>query len=342
MRRNMKVWKEEVIAAKRKKAMPILSFPGAGLIGATVAELVRDGHLQAKCMESIAQKYDLGIAVSLMDLSVEAEAFGSPVHFSENEVPTVLHAIVHNDEEAEALKIPQAGDGRTGECIRGIREACELITDRPVFAGMIGPYSLAGRLLDMTEIMILCYEEPELVKKVLDKATDFLCGYAEAFKAAGACGVIMAEPAAGLLSPRLMEEFSTPYVSRICERAEDDHFMIMYHNCGNTVPLMNQIKAVDAGAYSFGNAIDLMEALKVIPQDRIVIGNIDPAGVLKNGNPETIRTETLHLLERCGMYPNFVIASGCDIPPQTSFENMDAFVAAVEEFYREQEGGRFL
>ena len=333
MRRNMNTWKEEVIAQNKKKAMPILSFPGARIIGATVEELVKDGHLQAKCMESIAKKYDMGMALSLMGLSVEAEAFGSPVHYSEDEVPTVLDAIVHDEDEAENLKIPKVGEGRTGECVKGIKEACELITDRPVFAGIIGPYSLTGRLLDMTEIMILCYEEPEMVKTVLEKVTTFLCEYAKAFKEAGANGVAMAEPAAGLLSPNLMEEFSTPYVNKIREAVEDEHFMVMYHNCGNVVPLMEQVKNVDAQSYSFGNAIDIEKALEVIPSDRIVIGNIDPAGVLRNGTPEIIREETLKLMKRCTQYPNFVIASGCDIPPLTPFENIDAFFAAVEEFY---------
>lgn len=333
MKRDMRAWKEEIIRQNKKKPMPILSFPGAGIIGATVEELVKDGHLQAQCMAEIARKYDMGIAVSLMDLSVEAEAFGSPVLYCEDEVPTVTEAIVHDEEEADTLKIPKVGDGRTGECVKGIREACERITDRPVFAGIIGPYSLAGRLLDMTEIMILCYEEPEMVETVLEKTAEFLCEYAKAFKEAGANGVVMAEPAAGLLSPNLIEEFSTPYVNKIREAVEDDHFMVMYHNCGNVVPLMEQIKNIDAQAYSFGNAIDIEKTLQIIPQDRIVIGNIDPAGVLRNGTPQIVRKETLQLLERCAKYPNFVIASGCDIPPVTPFENIDAFFETVEEFY---------
>ena len=107
MERNMRLWLRDQISAKTKKAMPVLSFPGGRLIGVSVEELVKDGHLQAMCMKSIAEKYPrMGIAVSLMDLSVEAEA----------------------------LRIPAVGEGRTGECIRGIREACEQITDRPVFA----------------------------------------------------------------------------------------------------------------------------------------------------------------------------------------------------------------
>ena len=333
MKTDMKKWMQDCINAPTKKAMPILSFPGIQLTGHTVDEMVRSGHLQAVCMEAIARKFNTAAAFSLMDLSVEAEAFGSTIHYSGDEVPTVTAALIHDEEEAEALQIPDVGAGRTGECVSGIREVSSLITDRPVLAGIIGPYSLAGRLLDMTEIMILCYEEPEMVETVLDKATEFLVKYAQAFKDAGANGIAIAEPAAGLLSPGLIEVFSTPYVKRICEAVEDDSFMVLYHNCGNVIPLLENIKEIGAGGYSFGNAVDLEETLKVIPEDNIVIGNIDPAGIIRNGTPEQIRKETLSLMERCCKYPNFVIASGCDIPPMTPLENIEAFFQAVEEFY---------
>ncbi|MDE6945393.1 MAG: uroporphyrinogen decarboxylase family protein [Lachnospiraceae bacterium] len=333
MKTDMKKWMQDCINAPTKKALPILSFPGIQLTGHTVDEIVRSGHLQAVCMEAIARKFDTAAAFSLMDLSVEAEAFGSPIHYSGDEVPTVTAALIRDEEEAEALQVPDVGAGRTGECVSGIREVSSLITDRPVLAGMIGPYSLAGRLLDMTEIMILCYEEPEMVETVLEKATEFLVKYAQAFKDAGANGIAIAEPAAGLLSPGLIEAFSTPYVKRICEAVEDDSFMVLYHNCGNVIPLLENIKEIGAGGYSFGNAVDLEEALKVIPEDSIVIGNIDPAGIIRNGTPEQIRKETLSLMERCCKYPNFVIASGCDIPPMTPLKNIEAFFQAVEEFY---------
>lgn len=246
MKRNMKQWQAEQIASAEKKAMPIFSFPGGRLIGVTVEELVKDGHLQALCMESIAKKYpQMGIALSLMDLSVEAEAFGAKVMYSEDEVPTMHGALIETEEQAEALQVPPVGAGRTGECVKGIKEACELITDRPVLAGLIGPYSLAGRLLDMTEIMILCYEDPDMVTTVLEKVTGFLISYAKALKQAGANGILLAEPAAGLLSPALIREFSTPYVKQIREAVEDQTFLVMYHNCGNVVPQMNQIREVD-------------------------------------------------------------------------------------------------
>ncbi len=336
MKRNMKQWKEELIAASVKKAMPVFSFPGGRLIGVTVEQLVKDGHLQALCMEKIAEKYpQMGIALSLMDLSVEAEAFGAEVKYSEDEVPTMHGALIETEEEAQALVIPPVGAGRTGECVEGIRQAARTITDRPVMAGLIGPYSLAGRLLDMTEIMILCYEEPDMVQTVLEKVTDFLVEYAKAFKEAGANGILLAEPAAGLLSPSLIEEFSTPYVRKIIDAVEDENFLVIYHNCGNVEPLLPQMIQVNASAYSFGNAIDIEKALQALPADRLIIGNIDPAGILRNGTVDMVRRETAGLLKRCSKYPNFVIASGCDVPPLTPFENMDAFFDTVEKFYQE-------
>lgn len=331
---NMKQWVKDYIEAPVKKAMPILSFPGTQIIGHTVEELVCDGHLQALCMEAIAKRYpDMGAAVSLMDLSVEAEAFGAEVRYSEDEIPTMHGALITSEEEAEALQVPAVGAGRSGECVKGIKEAKERIKDRPVLAGIIGPYSLAGRLLDMTEIMILCYEEPEMVETVLEKATAFLVEYAKAFKEAGADGIVMAEPAAGLLSPNLIEEFSNPYVQKIREAVEDDSFLVMYHNCGNITPLMGKIADLQMQAYSVGNAIDMEEAMKGLQEDSIVIGNIDPAGVIRNGSPETVKKETKELMERLHQYKNFVISSGCDIPPMTPLENVDAFFEAVKEFY---------
>jgi len=169
---------------------------------------------------------------------------------------------------------------------------------------------------------------------VLEKATLFLIEYAKAFKEAGANGIVMAEPAAGLLSPSLIKEFSNPYVKRVQEAVEDENFLFFYHNCGTVAPLMKEMEELPVHAYSFGNAIDLEDMLKSLPSDRIIIGNIDPAGVLRNGTPEMVVQETKALLEKCSKYPNFVLASGCDIPPQTPMENLEAFFRTAEDFYK--------
>ena len=314
------------------KAMPILSWPGVRLIGKSVGELVRSGALQAQCMRAVAERWDTLASVSLMDLSVEAEAFGSPVRFSADEVPTVTAPIIGEGDDPGTLAVPHVGAGRTGEYIATIANARKLI-ERPIFAGSIGPFSLAGRLLDISEIMVLCYEEPALVHAVLEKATAFLIEYNGALRDAGADGLVMAEPAAGLLSPALIAEFSTPYVCKIIQAVETDEFSVIYHNCGNTIPLIGSILETGASAFHFGNAIDLPAMLKLVPASIPVFGNVDPAGQFRNGTPASIRGATLHLLEQCSKHGNFILSSGCDIPPSAKLENIDAFFSAAEEFY---------
>lgn len=334
MKRDMKAWLEELKAAPAKKAMPVLSFPAIQLMGVSVKELISDSDLQAKGMALVAQRVDSAASVSLMDLSVEAECFGAQIRVSDEEVPTVVGQVVSTEEEAQALAIPEVGACRTGLYLDAIKKAAGLITDRPVFAGVIGPFSLAARLLDVTEVMIDCYEEPDMVHIVLDKVTQFLCAYCQAYKEAGANGVVLAEPVAGLLSPALAEEFSGPYVKRIVDAVQDDSFLVIYHNCGgSTIQQINSILATGSAAYHFGNAIDMAEMMTHIPAGTVAMGNVDPAGEFRNGTPDSIRAATLAVMDACCKYPNFVISSGCDIPPLSRWENIDAFFAAVREYY---------
>ena len=238
--------------------------------------------------------------------------------------------------EAEALAIPPVGAARSGVYIDAVAKAVQGIHDRPVLAGMIGPFSLAARLLDVTAVMFDCYDEPDMVHTVLEKATEFLVEYARAYKAVGANGILLAEPVAGLLSPKLEAEFSSPYVKKIVDAVQDEEFLLIYHNCGDNTPAMvPSILSTGAAAYHFGNSIDMADMLEKFPGDILVMGNVDPAGQFRLGTPDSVRSATLAIMEKCCVHPNFLISSGCDIPPATSWGNIDAFFRAVEEFYDE-------
>ena len=332
---DMKSWLNQMVTSPSKKAMPILSFPCVSLMGITVAELIGDPELTARGMALVASRCDTAASVSMMDLSVEAEAFGAQVRVSGDEVPTITGALIRTPEDAEALSIPPVGAGRTGRYLEAIGLACGKITDRPVFAGVIGPFSLAGRLMDISQAMINCYEEPEMVHAILRKTTEFLIAYCNAYKQTGAGGVVIAEPLTGLLSPGLAGEFSAPYVRRLVAAVQTEEFLVIYHNCGNhTARMLDAILSSGAAGYHFGNAVDMRDILVQMPDGVLTMGNIDPAGQFKNGTPESIRCETLSLMKDCCPgHPHFVISSGCDIPPASRWENIDAFFAAVKEYY---------
>lgn len=342
MKRNMNSWMQDMLNAPQKKATPILSFPSIQLMDITVRDLIFSSDMQAQGMKAVADRTpDAGLAVSLMDLSVEAECFGAEIRIADDEVPTVSRCVIPVDadedermETAEKMEVPAVGAGRTNIYIGAIEKAVEMITDRPVFAGVIGPFSLAGRLLDVTSSMVYCYDEPDMVHVVLEKATAFIIQYILAYKNVGANGVMIAEPLAGLLSPSLAQEFSGDYCKKIVDAVQDESFAVIYHNCGDTAGMtLDSILSCGAAAYHFGNAVDIAKVLDEVPADIVCMGNVDPAREFRNGTTESIRKATMDLMEVCCKHPNFVISSGCDIPPLSSWENIDAFYAAVREFY---------
>lgn len=336
MKRNMKEWMKNALESERKKPIPILGFPIASKMGLTVTELLADPETQAKGMELLSKEVDCWAALTYMDLSVEAEAFGCEVDFADDEVPNVLNAVVKTRADAEALAVPEVGAGRTQIYIDGCAKAVDLVTEKPLLAGCIGPFSLAGRIMDIGELIMNCKKDPETVHILLEKCTEFIIKYVKAYKAAGANGVAMAEPLAGLMKPSMLKEFSSDYVKRIVDEVQDDFFCVVYHNCGNsTIKSVNEIVYCGASAYHFGNAIDMGKMMELMPENIIAMGNVDPAVELCNGTPESVRQATLEVMEKCCSHKNFIISSGCDIPAHSPWENLYAFFDAVEEYYNE-------
>ncbi len=330
MKTDMARWRRAVVESNAVVAIPVMTYPGLALAGETLTGLIGDGEVQARCVKALAARYPSAAAVTVMDLSMEAEAFGSAIRFSDTEVPTVTGHVVVTLDDARALPVPAIGAARTGVPLKAAEILAREIDDRPVFGGIIGPVSLTCRLMEMTPMMMAMRRSPETLSTVLGKATEFLSSFAKAFKAAGANGVVIAEPVAGLLSPKQCDEYSSRWVKAIVDAVQDEGFLVVLHNCGSTVPLVPSMVSTGAGAFHFGNAVAMTEILPQIPPDRLACGNINPSGTFRIGTPEQMEAEVSELLASMEPYPNFVLSSGCDIPPGTPVENVDAFFRALE------------
>ena len=209
--------------------------------------------------------------------------------------------------------------------------------EKTVFGGVCGPYSLAGRLMDVSEIMMQCIMDPKLVHLVLQKVTTFLKQYIQAYKDVGASGVILAEPLAGLLSPTMVQEFSSSYIKEITEELQDDTFTVIYHNCGpNTVQSLPEILSSDCGAWHFGNAVSLEKILEQVPADCLIMGNLDPVGCFCGCSADELEQKERALLKECGAYSNFVLSTGCDLPPKAKWENIQRFFKTLEQVNSER------
>ncbi|WP_300704880.1 uroporphyrinogen decarboxylase family protein [Bacteroides sp.] len=329
---NMKEWASGIIANPKRIAIPIMTHPGIELCGYTVKQAVTSGEIHAEAIRRLNEVYPAAACTVIMDLTVEAEAFGAEVVFTDNEVPNVVGRLVSDWASIEALEVPSIEAGRVPEYLKANRLAAEDITDKPIFGGCIGPFSLAGRLFDMSEMMMALYMEPDMMRLLLEKCTAFILRYLRAMKETGVNGVIIAEPAAGLVSNEDCSAFSSFYISKIVEELQDEHFMIILHNCGNTGHCTAAMVETKAAGLHFGNKIDMVAAVKECPADMLAMGNIDPVGIFKQASAGKVKEETLALLRNTAKFSNFVLSSGCDVPPEVPMQNIVAFYEALQEY----------
>jgi uroporphyrinogen decarboxylase len=334
---NINSWVSQQISNKERIAIPIMTHPGIELIGKKVKDAVQNGEVHALAIKRLNEVYPVAAKTVIMDLTLEAEAFGCQIEFQENDMPHILGRLVSNAEDIENLKVPELSAGRVAEYIKANRLTVESTKDKPVFAGVIGPFSLAGRLYDMSEIMVACYMEPEAITNLLEKCTSFILKYCLELKNIGCSGVVIAEPAAGLLSNEDCQHFSSEYVKKIVDAVQDDTFLVILHNCGNQGHCTDAMLNSGANAFHFGNAIDMVETLKNCPKDKLIMGNVDPVGVMKMSSAKEVKAFVIDLLNKTSEFDNFVLSTGCDLPPHVPSENISAFFEALDDYNKVKE-----
>lgn len=329
---NMTAWANDLIKGPHRVAIPIMTHPGIEMINEKIINALQNGEIHALAIEKLNEVYPVAAKTVIMDLTLEAEAFGCNIEFQEDEMPHILGRLVTNAQEIEALRVPEITEGRVPHYILANKLTVESTTGKPVFAGVIGPFSLAGRLFDVSEIMMACYIEPDVIHLLLNKCTMFIINYCKALKNAGCAGVLVAEPAAGLLSNDDCLMFSSEYVKMIVDAVQDEYFTVILHNCGNSGHCNQATLYTGANAYHFGNAIDMVETLDYFPKDKLILGNVDPVGILKQSTPNEIKYYVTNLLKKTANYKNFILSTGCDLPPHVPAINIEAFFEALTEY----------
>jgi len=326
---NMDEWAAGIMADKKQHCLPLLYYPFCRAAGYSVIETLKDtdGSRMADVMKLIAERYPhiLGVMTG-MDLSMDSEAFGCNVSFEENKVPTVSSCFnISTVEEADMLTVPDPHAGRLDIHYDAVRIASSCI-DKPVFGDMMGPFSLAANIINFGDAMVMTARQPEVLHAILNKTTQHLINRAMEYKLSGANGVIIAEPTAGLLSPKMGKSLSSVYVRMITEAVQDESFHVILHNCGNTKRSLTHMYEAGCKGYHFGNMVDIAQICKEMPDDVLILGNLDPY-YLAVKSPEEIVSLGKTILEAAGEFPNFVFSTGCDVPVNARIENLDTMLS---------------
>ena len=313
----------------KHSVIPLVGVAGTQLTKHSVKENLLDSNIQFETLKRYYEEFKPDGVFTFMDLTVEAEALGLEIKMPDDDTPSVLEHSVKNSEQLEKFKSNYKGiSGRMPLFIDLVKKLNENF-DTSIGAYVIGPFTLAGELNGVNDLLINTIMNPELVVEMLNFSIDVISDYANELYKAGADTVCILEPTAAMLAPEQYEEFSLVQFKKIHENVGKKPLML--HICGNTNHLIEGMSKSGACGLSLDSAVDMANAIDTIPSDMKLIGNLDTVEVFLNGDIDLVSGEAEKLLKVMENHPNFVLSSGCDLPLATPFENIRALIEAVRK-----------
>lgn len=324
-------------ADNQRLVMPLVGFPGCDILGVSIKVAQQNHGMHYGCIETLVYQLKPDAAFMIMDLSVEANALGLPVRFPVHEFSSVEHHPVETVEDLDKFRcINILQDARIQSYIKTVEMMKTGLPDNMlVGAYVIGPVTLAGLLAGAEQAVMDSMLDPDKLEILCEFCTAIIDDYVRALINAGTDILCVLEPTGVLLGPKQFERFSVKYVRyiiEVCKRAMVD---TVYHICGNTMHLIEAMAESGVAALSLDSpetGVDMVKATERAGEDVIVMGNINPTAVMKDGSVEDVKAACHSLLEAMRDYPNFLLSTGCDLPPGVPLENMHAFMQVAREF----------
>ena len=111
----MNNWVKKIINEKERQALLFITHPGIEATGHTVREAVTNGEIHYQAIKNVMDTYDTSASTVIMDLTVEAEAFGANILMPEHENPNVIGRLVSDLDSVQQLQIPSLDAARVPE-----------------------------------------------------------------------------------------------------------------------------------------------------------------------------------------------------------------------------------
>ena len=307
--------------------------------GYDIGEINRDPAKMAESHRICQEKYGYDGCVVDIDDATLAEACGAKVLFRERDVASVdEHVPVLEDlRDIDKLKLPDPmKDGRICEWLETVERLLDAVGDHVFVMGRAdqGPFSLLCLLRGTQDLMMdLMTEEEEVIHHALEWATEAHIRFAKAQLEAGAHATSMGDAYAGpeLISPEMYRSFALPYEKKAAEQIRQLGKPYSVHICGNTTKIIQDMGMTGAKILEIDWKTDMGYARSVVPDDVVLMGNINPSDPLCIGGPETVMMQAKDILEKtagCGI----ILSSGCALGANTKPENMQALVQAAKQY----------
>jgi [methyl-Co(III) methanol-specific corrinoid protein]:coenzyme M methyltransferase len=217
--------------------------------------------------------------------------------------------------------------GRIPELLKAVRILKSEVGDEvPVMAGIVGPFTIAGYLIDTVPLLKATFKTPEKIRTWLDIGEQAGTTLANALIDAGAdiiaCEDMTASPQ--LIHPKTYGEFEMEY-----QKKQFDAISVpkILHICGNVDAIVEWMGQTGPDVLSLEPKASAKLAREKCGPDVILMGGVDTATTLFLKDPETVRQGCEESIAD-GIQ---MLAPGCAVGPGTPLENMLAMVEVAKK-----------
>ena len=315
----------------------------ARIAGGTLREYSLNVQTMVDCILAYYERFKPDAIWISADTWVSAQAMGARVECFDDNLPLsgigepCIQKVSDIDRIAPAT---QCNRGRWPLMIEVLNRVRNAIGNEVFIVACFDqyPFSLACALMGIQTAMLKALEDPAFLEALMEKTLEYGEYYASLLASAGADMLSGGDSPAGLLGPHLYRAVALPYEKRLITRLKTKtELPISLHICGNTMPILKELKTSGADVLELDHFVNMAEALTVIDRGIAVWGNIDPVSVLADGTPASVteKVNDLLVLARKSQHRRLVVSSGCTLAMETPPENIDALIRACHCFQSE-------
>jgi MtaA/CmuA family methyltransferase len=305
--------------------MPITMQFACRLMGKKYKEYITDYKVLVEGQLKVAEKFGFDHVSCISDPTREASDLGGAVAMEQDSAPGMdfSNTLLADKSRLASLSIPDPykENSRMYDRVQAVELFKKQIGTEKIIEGWVeGPCAEAGDLRGISELMMDFYEAPQFVHDLFDFTTELGWAFAKAQIDAGADLIGIGDAMCSLIGPQLYKEFVWSYEKRLIDKIHKHGATVRLHICGNISDLLEDIAKLRCEFVDIDYPVSMTDARQGLGPDQVIAGNLNPVAVLRDTNPEAIYRELENCHKRAG--ENYIVAAGCEIPPDTTDENI--------------------
>ena len=306
--------------------MPITMMFACDQIGASYHEYSTNYCVLAEGQLRTAETFGFDYVNTMSDPAREAADCGASVEYFDNQPAALIeqNALLGDKARLLSLEVPDPFSGRRmGNAIQAIALLKKRVGKDKIVEGWVeGPLAEAADLRGINTVMTDFFDDPQFVRDLFGFVIEMELRFAQAQVEAGADLIGIGDAAASLVGPQIYDEFVWPYEAELVKGIQQMGAKTRLHICGNTRLLLEQMGNLHSEIVDLDSMAPVSEARTQMGPHQVLLGNLNPVTVLRNGTAKTVTAGILECHRQAGT--RFIVGAGCEVPRDTPKENLRA------------------